>query len=44
MKVLVYGSNGWIGGQFSDILTKNNIEYISGESRLTMRQHFGKKY
>jgi dTDP-glucose 4,6-dehydratase len=34
MKVLVYGSNGWIGGQFCDILTKNNIEYISGESRV----------
>ena len=34
MKVLVYGSNGWIGGQFREILTKNNIEYISGESRV----------
>ena len=27
MKVLVYGSNGWIGGQFRDILTTHNIIY-----------------
>lgn len=34
MKVLVYGSNGWIGSQFIDILKSNNIEYINGLSRV----------
>lgn len=33
MKVLVYGANGWIGGQFVSILVENNIEFISGKSR-----------
>ena len=33
MKVLVYGSKGWIGGQFIDILKQNNIDYIEGKSR-----------
>ena len=34
MKVLVYGSNGWIGSQFVEILSKNNVDYICGESRV----------
>ena len=34
MKVLVYGSNGWIGNQFIDILNKNNIQYVVGVSRV----------
>ena len=34
MKVLVYGSNGWIGNQFIDILNKNNIQYVKGTSRV----------
>jgi dTDP-glucose 4,6-dehydratase len=34
MLVLVYGSNGWIGGQFISILKKANIAYICGESRV----------
>ena len=34
MKVLVYGSKGWIGGQFTEILKKNNIQYIEGTSRV----------
>lgn len=33
MKVLVYGSNGWIGGQFIDILKQNNIDFICAKSR-----------
>lgn len=33
MKVLVYGSNGWIGGQFISILSENNINFASGKSR-----------
>ncbi len=34
MKVLVFGSNGWIGGQFLEILEKENIDYKKGESRV----------
>jgi dTDP-glucose 4,6-dehydratase len=33
MKILVYGSRGWIGSQFIEILKKNKIEYICGEVR-----------
>jgi dTDP-glucose 4,6-dehydratase len=33
MKVLVYGANGWIGGQFVSILIENNIHFVSGKSR-----------
>jgi len=34
MFVLIYGSKGWIGSQFIDILKKNNIQYAIGESRI----------
>jgi dTDP-glucose 4,6-dehydratase len=34
MKVLLYGSTGWIGKQFTHILEKNNIYYIRGISRV----------
>ena len=34
MKILVYGSNGWIGNQFIDILKTNNITYYCGNSRV----------
>jgi 3,5-epimerase/4-reductase len=34
MKVLVYGSNGWIGGQFINILTSHNIDFVCGNSRV----------
>ena len=27
MKVLVYGSNGWIGSQFTKLLKSNNVIY-----------------
>jgi 3,5-epimerase/4-reductase len=33
MKVLIYGSNGWIGSQFVSILKSNNIDYICGTVR-----------
>ena len=34
MLVLLYGSNGWIGGQFIDIMKNNNIDYVCGNSRV----------
>jgi dTDP-glucose 4,6-dehydratase len=33
MKVLVYGSKGWIGSQFLEILKNNLIDYTEGKSR-----------
>ena len=33
MKILVFGSNGWIGKQFLEILKNNNINYVSAISR-----------
>ena len=33
MKVLVYGAFGWIGGQFTKILKKNNIEFVEARAR-----------
>jgi len=34
MKVLVYGANGWIGGQFVSILERNNVNYVCGKTRV----------
>ena len=34
MKILVYGSQGWIGNQFIDILKNKNIDFIAGKSRV----------
>jgi len=34
MKLLIYGSNGWIGNQFIEILKENQIKYFSGKSRV----------
>lgn len=34
MKVLVYGSKGWIGQQFIQLLSDNNINFITGTSRV----------
>lgn len=34
MKILVYGSDGWIGRQFVDILKSNNANYVCGEVRV----------
>ena len=33
MIVLIYGSNGWIGNMFVNIMKKNNITYFCGKSR-----------
>jgi len=32
--ILVYGSNGWIGQQFIDILKSKNVNYVEGKSRV----------
>ena len=34
MKVLLYGSKGWIGGQFKNLLETSNIECVCGTSRV----------
>lgn len=34
MKILVYGSKGWIGQQFIEILQKQNIDFIKGNVRV----------
>ena len=34
MNVLIYGSNGWIGNQFKEILDENFIKYTVGKSRV----------
>ena len=34
MKVLIYGSKGWIGNQFVNLMKKNNIDYLEGNSRV----------
>jgi dTDP-glucose 4,6-dehydratase len=33
MKVLVYGSKGWIGNQFIELLKNKTIDYVTGISR-----------
>jgi dTDP-glucose 4,6-dehydratase len=34
MKILVYGSKGWIGNQFVEILKDTNTNYVEGKSRV----------
>ena len=34
MKILLYGSRGWIGNQVTDFLIKNDIEYFEGQERV----------
>ena len=34
MKILIYGSRGWIGSQFKEILENQNINYIEGKCRV----------
>jgi dTDP-glucose 4,6-dehydratase len=34
MLVLIYGSNGWIGNIFKNIMEKNNIHFFCGNSRV----------
>ena len=33
MNLLIYGSNGWIGSQFIELLNSKNINYTQGKSR-----------
>ena len=34
MNILVYGSNGWIGNQFIEILKQRKKKYTCGKSRV----------
>ena len=34
MRIIIFGSNGWIGNQFVDILKKSNINFFQGKSRV----------
>lgn len=34
MKILIYGSRGWIGSQFINILKDNNIDFVNGNARV----------
>ena len=34
MKILVYGSRGWIGNQFCSVLKKNYVNHFIGISRV----------
>lgn len=38
VRILVYGSRGWIGGQFLEILKERNVSYICGVSRADNEQ------
>jgi dTDP-glucose 4,6-dehydratase len=38
MKILVYGSKGWIGNQFINLLEQLNLNYFKGESRTDNEQ------
>ena len=44
MKLLIYGSEGWIGKQFIEILDKNNIQYIKGNSRTNNKKTLEKNF
>ena len=39
MKFLVYGHKGWIGSQVINILKKNNLDYILGNSRVNNKKN-----
>ena len=34
MKVLIYGSNGWIGNQFISIMVERGIDFVKGVARV----------
>ena len=38
MKVLLYGSKGWIGGQFKELMNSNSVEFVCGTSRVDNEQ------
>ena len=39
MRVLVYGSKGWIGGQFLKVAQQKNLEVIQGQARVNNTLH-----
>ena len=39
MLVLVYGSNGWIGHQFIEVLEASNVSYVRGIERVDNESH-----
>ena len=43
MKILVYGSKGWIGSQFLEILNSNSVDYVVGVSRVDDYQQLQKE-
>ncbi len=43
MLVLLFGSNGWIGKQFIEVLKKNKINFICGNSRINNLQDVKKE-
>jgi len=43
MKVLIYGSRGWMGKQFINLLAEKNIEYFEGKSRVDNFDDLGKE-
>jgi 3,5-epimerase/4-reductase len=43
MLVLVYGSKGWIGNQFIDLLERKNIDFIPGKSRVNSIEDVSKE-
>ena len=43
MKVLIYGSRGWIGNQILQILKKQNINYVIGSVRVDNKEDLEKE-
>lgn len=43
MRVLLFGSNGWIGNQFLEILEKENVDYKKGQSRVDNLEDLNKE-
>ena len=43
MKVLVYGSQGWIGQQFVNLLIEKNIDFIEGNCRVNSIEDVNKE-
>ena len=43
MKILIYGSRGWIGQQVIQYLIKEEIEYVEGEVRVENTENLEKE-
>ena len=43
MKILIYGSNGWIGGQFLEIAQQQNLDITQGQARVNDTQSLEKE-